>query len=562
MVFLMMRRNCLWKALWLAACLVQACVLAAMAGTSVSYPVVETGQQICYDDKRVIPCPAAGRLYRGQDAQYAGHAAAYRDNKDGTVSDLVTGLMWVKARGDKMYWNDAMNGARDCRTGGHSDWRAPTIKELYSLIDFRGRAMPSGTASIPFVDTRYFDFAYGNVSTGERTIDCQDWSATEYTGTVMGGEEAVFGVNFADGRIKGYPKGRGENNPRNKRYIRYVRGNPDYGKNDFKADGASTVTDRATGLMWQRRDSGEEYDWPHALAYCENLSLAGYDDWRLPDAKELQSIVDYSRSPESWGGPALSPLLETTVTESYFWTSTTHLDGPHAMSGAGTDAVYVAFGRAVGYFRNRNMPGKSWMDVHGAGAQRSDPKTGSPKQYPTGFGPQGDDRRIYNFVRCVRGGAAVSVQGGGKDADKMDLPPWSGMWKGRDAAASPDAYSGGSGGALRPEGRSNGARRMPEQGGTVGDEGSVRQHSFGRTSPPSEIHPGSPYAPGHGGALQGGHPAPPRRAVTACSGHSEHDVCSLSTPHGMVEGLCRWLQGELACVPEGEPEGGSSGRMQ
>ena len=43
-----------------------------------------------------------------------------------------------------------------------------------------------------------------------------------------------------------------------------------------------------------------------------------------------------------------------------------------------------------------------WQDVHGAGAQRSDPKAGNPNQYPTGNGPQGDAIRIYNYVRCVR----------------------------------------------------------------------------------------------------------------------------------------------------------------
>ena len=42
------------------------------------------------------------------------------------------------------------------------------------------------------------------------------------------------------------------------------------------------------------------------------------------------------------------------------------------------------------------------MDVHGAGAQRSDPKSGNPNDYPTGRGPQGDAIRIYNYVRCVR----------------------------------------------------------------------------------------------------------------------------------------------------------------
>jgi hypothetical protein len=43
-----------------------------------------------------------------------------------------------------------------------------------------------------------------------------------------------------------------------------------------------------------------------------------------------------------------------------------------------------------------------WMDVHGAGAQRSDPKIGDPDDFPTGRGPQGDAIRIYNYVRLVR----------------------------------------------------------------------------------------------------------------------------------------------------------------
>jgi hypothetical protein len=44
------------------------------------------------------------------------------------------------------------------------------------------------------------------------------------------------------------------------------------------------------------------------------------------------------------------------------------------------------------------------FDVHGAGAQRSDPKAGDPQNFPHGRGPQGDVVRIYNFVRLVRGG--------------------------------------------------------------------------------------------------------------------------------------------------------------
>ncbi|UOD33949.1 hypothetical protein DSN97_07170 [Deferribacteraceae bacterium V6Fe1] len=42
------------------------------------------------------------------------------------------------------------------------------------------------------------------------------------------------------------------------------------------------------------------------------------------------------------------------------------------------------------------------MDVHGAGSQRSDPKSGRASDYPQYFGPQGDLRYVFNYVRCVR----------------------------------------------------------------------------------------------------------------------------------------------------------------
>ncbi|MFR9578660.1 MAG: hypothetical protein SNG45_07410, partial [Rikenellaceae bacterium] len=44
----------------------------------------------------------------------------------------------------------------------------------------------------------------------------------------------------------------------------------------------------------------------------------------------------------------------------------------------------------------------NWINIHGAGAQRSDPKSGDPSKYATGRGPQGDAIRIYNYVRLVR----------------------------------------------------------------------------------------------------------------------------------------------------------------
>lgn len=57
-----------------------------------------------------------------------------------------------------------------------------------------------------------------------------------------------------------------------------------------------TVTDTSTGLMWQKATGfgGRTLTWEEAVIYCQVLFLAGYDDWRLPDRNELQSLVDYT----------------------------------------------------------------------------------------------------------------------------------------------------------------------------------------------------------------------------------------------------------------------------
>jgi len=371
--------------------------------------IVDTNPPVCYDTMRPMPCPPTGRAFHGQDAQYAGVQPHYVANGDGTVTDSVTGLMWQKNPGAKVTYGQAKVGAGTLRLGGHSDWRLPTIKELYSLIEFSGTD-PSGMNAdpvglTPFIDTDFFDFVYGDTSAGERVIDAQYWSSTEYVSTTMNGDATVFGVNFADGRIKGYPRDRGPRGGAATEFARYVRGEPGYGVNDFVANGDGTVTDRATGLMWLQADNGQGLDWQSALDYAEGLVFAGRDDWRLPNAKELQSIVDYTRSPDTTRSAAIDPRFTATeITNEAgqrdypsYWTGTTHASS----DGRGAAGIYVAFGRAMGYTNG------AWRDVHGAGAQRSDPKDGNPADFPHGRGPQGDAIRIYNHVRAVRDAAEV-----------------------------------------------------------------------------------------------------------------------------------------------------------
>ncbi len=388
------------------------------------YPVVDTAQVRCYDARAETTYPKTGAAFFGQDAHYAGHEPRYQTQGDGTVRDLVTGLMWQADPGPKKTWEEGVAGAAACRLGGYEDWRLPTIKELYSLILFSGTdpdpRSRGAQGQEPFIDTDHFAFRYGDPAEGERVIDSQFASATKYVSTTMNGDETVFGVNFADGRIKGYglrdPRGRGAK----RFYILYVRGNPAYGKNDFHDNDDGTITDRATGLTWMTSDSGHlaagpdgdgRMNWEQALRWAESLEYAGHDDWRLPNAKELQSLVDYTRSPDTSASAAIDPLFRVSTVENergrvdypFYWSSTTH-----RQTRGGAAGCYVAFGRSLGFMRPRRGQGEGmWLDVHGAGSQRSDPKQGDPTTFPRGRGPQGDAIRILNHVRCVRGGAAT-----------------------------------------------------------------------------------------------------------------------------------------------------------
>jgi hypothetical protein len=145
----------------------------------------------------------------------------------------------------------------------------------------------------------------------------------------------MFGVNFADGRIKGYGLTRLGSDTTF--FVIYVRRNTSYGQNDFTDNGNGTITDSATGLMWAQDDSANGLNWEEALAWVVQMNAANYlgnNDWRLPNAKELQSIVDYTRSPDTTSSAAIDPLFNVTgiINEAgqtdfpAYWSSTTHVN--------------------------------------------------------------------------------------------------------------------------------------------------------------------------------------------------------------------------------------------
>ncbi|EGV20378.1 Lcl C-terminal domain-containing protein [Thiocapsa marina] len=357
--------------------------------------VVDTGQAACYDsDGAELTCPAEGEDLHGQDAQNANNAASYRDNRNGTVTDNLTRLMWQQTPpADKYEWSDAQDYCESLSLAEHDDWRTPNLKELFSISDF--------TSGWPYIDTRFF-----NLNETPELKQLQYWSNNFYeVGTTHGGSDSAFGVNHGTGHIKAYPVGGDDGSgdipidgaveaptdgvagsppgaSLTAKYVRCVRGNG-YGDNAFVDNGDGTVTDRNNELMWSQYDSDAGVDWRDALAYAVEKNAAGYlgySDWRLPNVKELQSIVDYSGS-----YPAIdTDYFNITDVDSYFWSSTSAYFSP-AEPGF-YYGWYVAFGYAVG---------GDGEDLHGAGAVRFDTKALD--------GPAGEDpERIFNYVRLVR----------------------------------------------------------------------------------------------------------------------------------------------------------------
>lgn len=403
--------------------------------SATGYKVVDTGQVKSYSNSAEITTPTTDQLFYGQDANFTGTQPSYTLSSDSkTVLDNNTGLTWQRSPDtsgdgtiiatDKLSWTNAqarpavLNAAK---YGGYSDWRLPSIKELYSLMNFNGTDPdPTATSTSglrPFIDTTYFQFAYGDTSAMERIIDSQYASSNLFVYTDPSQGSMLFGLNLADGRIKGY----GLRMPFGDKtfFVQCVRGNSSYGVNSFVANADETVTDSATGLMWSKVDNGSALTWQDAMTWVQTKNAAsylGHNDWRMPNAKELHSIVNYSNAPDYNGKPAIDTTYfscSSIINEAgnsdfpYYWTSTTHLSA----GGDAERAVYIAFGRALGYET-------SWTDVHGAGAQRSDPKT-APSGTDAGttivtvtkngvtytgyaHGPQGDALRGYNYVRLVR----------------------------------------------------------------------------------------------------------------------------------------------------------------
>ncbi|MCP4754065.1 MAG: DUF1566 domain-containing protein [Proteobacteria bacterium] len=182
------------------------------------------------------------------------------------VIDDVTGLEWERVNASaELTWSEAGTYCGDLSLGGFDDWRLPTVKELFQIVNLSG-----GSSIISSIFPNTASSLY--------------WSSTAYYDI-----DRPWYVSFVDGSVD-------KDNHYHSNRVRCVRGTQQLNIELF--DTFHTIVDINTGLEWQKNVKGG--DWYSATSYCEDLTLTDNDDWRLPTTKELQSIVDYTRY-----GPAI-----------------------------------------------------------------------------------------------------------------------------------------------------------------------------------------------------------------------------------------------------------------
>lgn len=364
--------------------------------SGLTYPIVDTNQGYTYNSSIRVDPTIKGEEFYGQDAQYTGNVPNYTDNGDGTITDNVTGLIWTQELSTSaMSWSEASEYCESLTIGGYSDWRLPTVKDLWSIRDF--------SQGWPWVDTDYFHL----VGDGSDQRQHHSWSSnaylveSEFQNSQVKGSPS-FIVNDWTGHIKAMD---------GNRFVRAVRGNTSYGINDFVDNGDGTVSDNATGLMWSQDDSGKGFDWESALEYAESSTISGYDDWRLPNAKELQSIADYS---------GVFPAIDTKIFNltkltnikgqvdyPFYWSSTSNpVEGSDGAIEQGSVYAWVL---AAGY--NTDPEGN---DLHGAGSVVFTPKS------EENFSEMDPEIHRFNYVLLVRGGDVIETPEGDPSTVKLD----------------------------------------------------------------------------------------------------------------------------------------------
>jgi hypothetical protein len=339
------------------------------AGTGASIDLPETGQTTCYDDSgNVIICS-----HTGQDgdirAGVAWPSPRFTDNGDGTMTDNLTGLMWLRnancisseypafgidgiAGNGAVTWQHALDFVAGINDGtythcgaGYTDWRLPNVNELESLVNLEESNIATWLADQGFTNLQLVAVAdlesnhywsstskanreieayrvhmkYGGMGYVNKRLNEYVWPVRAETALPAQLWKTGQTISYAAGDDGDLQKGVAWPSPR------------------FTENGDGTVTDNLTKLMWTADASTPgpagcnggvkmHMQWQESLNYvaCLNTNrYLGYNDWRMPNRKELHSLIDFSQVVPSL--PSGHPFSNVYVDYS---SSTTYAFGP------------------------------------------------------------------------------------------------------------------------------------------------------------------------------------------------------------------------------------------
>ena len=341
-------------------------IFTAFNFNSVPGASVTGGDFAGYDDSNApVQLAASGQSTSyavGDDAsKHAGvpwPSVRYVDNQDGTVTDALTGLVWLRDAGclTPGLWADALaevsqlaNGSCGLSDGSTSgQWRMPNMWELESIVD-ESATSPAVTSGSPFVN-----------------VSGTYWTSTSYYGG-LGGSPSAWAIRMSDGRyindgatnvktssslavwaVKGTAHGVVKLQATGF-YVPYAKG--DDGNVEagvpltfprMRDNGDGTVTDTVTGLVWLKKADCINQPWAAAVAAVNTLASGqcGLTDgstagsWRMPSRKELESLADRAQNNQAdffdtaWtsANPSIGSLgavFTNFVQLQYYWTSTT-----------------------------------------------------------------------------------------------------------------------------------------------------------------------------------------------------------------------------------------------
>jgi hypothetical protein len=316
------------------------------------FVLADTGSRNCYSNTASATCAGSScTSFCGQDAQHGwdvSNPMSARFTRSEPVSgepvvvDEVTGLAWqgcsrglsgadcTAGAAEEVRWDDAVAYCDALSWGGFDDWHLPDVLEGHSIMDY---GQPAAVTPSAFPNTPML-----------RHFTSTSWA---------GGENAVWIAPYSgvDGKLGVITP---VTEPTVVGAVRCVRTSTPFSypalprERDTSVAGEPVVIDHVTGRSHQGCARGQTGDdcaggandpatWEDALAYCSALSWGGFDDWRLPDVKELRSMIDSSRT-----GPGLDPALYPNAPTLPAWTSTTD-----AADAAEAFTVTVGFGGGI-----------------------------------------------------------------------------------------------------------------------------------------------------------------------------------------------------------------------